>query len=316
MANFGFLCRRLLAVAAALCAGGLVSLASPVHAEKIEIIETDWSLEPRARVEFGVVNAQTATRDEDIILNGDAFTIRAQAAIVLEDDNTRLTLEADRIEVLRIDEDRNDLNRDRFTAQIDQEISEEVEVQARVRYFDDLVTPESADTDEISASARVTYEPERAHRLRVGASWREREYDRGTDGEQTHGSGPRVDAQYRHRLGRYHYATLDLRAESITSDDPRRGFERQSAKVSYTQPLTRDLRVRPALEFLNTRFDGRASDTGGRRRDQLVVPEVELHWWPGRWRVEAEARYIFASSNDAFREREGYRLTFSVGYVF
>ena len=316
MAQFGDLGRRLWAVAAALCACGLFSLAAPVHAEKIEIIETDWSLEPRARVEFGVVNAQSATRDGDIILNGDAFTIRTQAAIVLKDDNTRLTLEADRIEVLRIDEDRNDLNRDRVTAQIDQEISEDVEVQARIRYFDDLVTPESADTDEVSASARVTYEPERKHRVRVRASWREREYDRGTGGEQTHGSGPRVDAQYRHRFGRYHYATFDLRAESITSDDPRRGFERQSAKASYTQPLTRDLRVRPAIEYLNTRFDGRASDAGGRRRDQLVVPEVELHWWPGRWRVEAEARYIFASSNDAFREREGHRLTFSVGYVF
>ena len=316
MAKFGDLCRRLSAVAAALCACGLGSFATPVHAEKIEIIETDWSLEPRARVEFGVVNARSATRDEDIILNGDAFTIRAQAAIVLEDDNTRLTLEADRIEVLRLDEDRNDLNRDRITAQIDQEISDSVEIQARARYYDDLVTPESANTDEIQASARVTIEPERKHRVRVRASWREREYDNGTGGEQTHGSGPRVDAQYRHRFGRYHYATFDLRAESIDSDDPRRGFERQSVKVSYTQPLTRDLRVRPALEYLNTRFDGRASDAGGRRRDQLVVPELELHWWTGRWRVEAEARYIFAQSNVSIREREGHRLTFSVGYVF
>ncbi len=336
MAQFGELKRRILSVGAALCVGALACGGGIAHAQdveplpgvqsgaqpeakstpKTELIITDWELKPRARVEFGAINAQTATRDEDIIVNGDAFTVRAQAALVLEDDNTRVTLEADRIEAFRLDEDRRDFNRDRITAQIDQEISEDVEIQARIRYYDDLITAESADTDEIQASAQVTYEPERAHRVRLRGSWREREYDNGTGGVQTHGSGPRVDAQYRHRLGRYNYATFDLRAESIDSDDSQRGFERQSAKFSYTQPLTRDLRVRPALQYLRTQFDGRLSDTGARRTDHLVVPEIEAHWWPGKWRVEAEARYIFSDSNVATRVREGYRLTVSVGYVF
>ena len=34
------------------------------------------------------------------------------------------------------------------------------------------------------------------------------------------------------------------------------------------------------------------------------------------WRVEAEAKYVFFQSNESAREREGYRLTLSVGYVF
>ena len=33
-------------------------------------------------------------------------------------------------------------------------------------------------------------------------------------------------------------------------------------------------------------------------------------------RIEAEAKYIFSSSNDPLRDREGYRLSLSVGYVF
>jgi hypothetical protein len=284
-------------------------------AQDIEIIETDWQLEPSARVEVGAVSARSATRDEQIVLNGDAFTVRAQAALVLENDTTSVRFELDRIEVFRTDKDRRDVNRDRITLQIDQEISEDVDIQVRGRAYDDLITVESPDTDEIQGSVRVTYEPERKHRVRVRGTWRDREYDNGPL-EATTGEGPRVDAQYRHRFGRYHYATLDLRAESISSDDPRRGYSRQSARFSYTQPITRDLRVRPALEYLNTRFDGRLNEAGRQRWDRLFVPEVELHWWKGPWRVEAEAKYIFSGSNVEVREREGHRLTLSVGYVF
>ena len=315
MAQFGHLPRRLTAVCAAFGLGMAAFASTPAVAQSAKLIETDWELKPSARVEFGAVSAETATRDDSVIVNGDAFTIRAQAAIVIEDDNTRIRLEADRIEVLRLDDERDDISRDRITAEVNQEVSEAVEVQLRARYYDDLVTAESTDTDEIQGLVRVTYEPERAHRVRVRGSWREREYDQGTGG-QTEGHGPRVDAQFRHRLGRYLYVTVDLRAESIDSDDPRRGYSRESAKVSYTQPITPDLRVRPAIQYLRTHFDERLNEFGETRRDELVVPEVEMHWWPGKLRVEAEAKYIFSDSNLPARVREGYRLTLSVGYVF
>ncbi|MEL7198068.1 MAG: hypothetical protein AAGL10_07110 [Pseudomonadota bacterium] len=277
--------------------------------------DTGWKLDPEIRFELGAVSAETATRDEQFIVNGDAFTVRAQASLDLEDDNTRFRVEADRIEVIRLDEDRRDTNRDRLTVLVEQELDDNWQIQARARYYDDLVTAESADTDEIQGSVRVRYEKDRKHRVLVRTSWREREYDNGT-GPQTNGSGPRVDAQYRRRFGRYNYLTFDLRAEEINSDDPRRGYERESAKVSYTQPITPDLRVRPAIELLKTRFDNRVGSDGEDRSDTLVAPEIEAHYWPGPWRIEAEAKYIFSSSNLNSREREGYRLTLSVGYVF
>ncbi|MBV7265329.1 hypothetical protein [Erythrobacter ani] len=274
-----------------------------------------WVIEPKARVETTAISAQTATRDEQIVVAGDALTFRIQGGADIKDDNTRFRLQADRIEVVRLGEGRSNSNRDRFTAQFDQELSDALDIQVRGRYYDDLITVESSDTDELQGSVRVSYQPSRAHRFQLRGSWRDREYAN-RRGPETFGEGPRVDAQYRHRLGRYHYITFDLRAESISSDDPRRGHSRESAKVAYTQPITRDLRVRPAIELLKTRFDDRLAPDGEQRADELIAPELEVMWWPGPWRVEGEAKYIFSNSNLPSRDREGYRLTLTVGYVF
>lgn len=273
--------------------------------------EDEWALAPDARVEFSVISAQSSTRDEQLVVDGDAFTVRAQVGLDFEDENTRFRLEADRIEVFRLGEGRRDTARDRFTATFQQELDDDWEIELRGRVYDDFVTAESSDTSETQGSVAVTYEPVREHRARIRATWREREYADGGTGE-----GPRVDAQYRHRFGRYHYLTFDLRAEEISSDDPDRGYERQSARVSYTQPITPDLRVRPAIEYIRTDFDARMTAGGEPRSDRLLVPEIEAHYWPGRWRIEAEAKYIFSSSNQPTREREGYRLTLSIGYAF
>jgi hypothetical protein len=274
-----------------------------------------WQLEPDARVEVQTVSAQTTTRDNDLVIDGEAISLRGQLGVALERKGVRLRLEVDRIEVFRLGEDRRDIARDRISATLDTPLADDWDLQVQARHYDDVVSVESNDTDEWQGSARLTWEPRPAHRVRVRGTWREREYANGSLAETT-GQGPRVDAQYRRRFGRYHYLSFDLRAESIRSDDARRGYERDSAAVAYTRPITPDLRVRPAIQVIRTRFDGRFTDTGDRRRDSLVVPEVELLWWPGRWRVEAEAKYIFSGSNEPAREREGYRLSLSVGYVF
>lgn len=277
--------------------------------------EQGWRLEPDARIDVQVVSAQTTTRDEDLVIDGEALSVRGQIGLGIESKRTRLRLEADRIEVFRLGEDRRDVSRDRLTANIEHDLTDTLELQAQVRRYDDLVTVESADTDAWEYSGRVTFEPTRENRFRVQGTWRDRQYDNGA-GPATTGDGARVDAQYRRRFGAYHYLTLDLRTETIRSDDPQRGYERDSAGVAYTRPIGPDLRVRPAVEVIKTRFDGRIADNGALRRDRQIVPEIELQWWPGKWRVEAEAKYVFFSSNESLREREGYRLTLSVGYVF
>ncbi len=274
-----------------------------------------WQLKPDARIELQTVSAQTTTRDDDLVIDGEAFSLRGQLGLALENDRTRLRIEADRIEVFRLGEGRGDVSRDRLTATVEQDVTEDFELQLQARRYDDLVTVESADTDEWQGSVRLSYEPGRDHRFRLTGAWRDREYDNGA-APDTAGDGARFDAQYRYRFGPNEFIAFDLRTETIRSDDADRGFERDSAGVTYTRPIGPDLRVRPAIEVIKTRFDGRLTDTGALRRDRQVVPEVELLWWPGKWRIEAEAKYIFASSNDAMREREGYRLTLSMGYAF
>lgn len=277
--------------------------------------DSGWRLEPDARIEVQTVSAQTTTRDEDLVIDGEAISVRGQLGLALNSESTRFRLEADRIEVFRLGEDRRDISRDRLTATVQHDVTKTLEVQLQARRYDDLVTVESADTDEWQGSARVTFEPTRENRIRVAATWRDRQYDNGA-APATTGEGPRVDAQYRRRFGPYHYLAFDLRAENIRSDDPQRGYERESVGVAYTRPVAKDLRVRPAVDLIKTRFDGRIADNGALRRDRQIVPEVELLWWPGKWRIEAEAKYVFFNSNENQREREGYRLTLSVGYAF
>lgn len=279
-----------------------------------------WQLDPFARVEAGLVASESSDDEDQLIVNGDGGYLRLQAGIGLEDEDTEFRFDADRIFVERFGSatGRDHYDRDRLTATFAQELNDDWEVQLRGRVYDDLVSIESADTDEAQGAVQVTYEPERAHRFRVSGTWRERHYDDGAgpDGTASHGDGPRFDAEYRHRLGRYHYVNFDLRAEEIDSDNPIRNFTRKSAGVSYTQPIVDDLRVRPAVELRKTRFDGRLTPDDEARRDTSVVPEVEVLWWLGNWRIEAEAKYIITSSNDPLREREGHRLSFSIGYAF
>ena len=277
--------------------------------------EKGWTLAPDARIDVQTISAQTTTRDEDLVIDGEALSVRGQIGLGIESKRTRVRIEADRIEVFRLGEDRRDISRDRLTANIEHDLTDTLELQAQVRRYDDLVTVESPDTDGWEYSARATFEPTRENRFRVQGTWRERQYDNGADPATT-GDGARIDAQYRRRFGPYHYLAFDLRTETIRSRDPQRGYERDSAGVAYTRPIGPDLRVRPAIDIIKTRFDARIADDGALRRDRQIVPEIELLWWPGPWRIEAEAKYIFFASNESQREREGYRLTLSVGYVF
>ncbi len=232
--------------------------------------EQGWTLEPDARIDVQTISAQTTTRDEDLVIDGEALSVRGQIGLGIESKRTRVRLEADRIEVFRLGEDRRDISRDRLTANIEHDVTDTLELQAQVRRYDDLVTVESADADAWEYSGRVTFEPTQENRFRLQGTWRERQYDNGADPATT-GDGARIDAQYRRRFGPYHYLAFDLRTETIRSGDPQRGYERDSAGVAYTRPIGPDLRVRPAIDIIKTRFDGRIADDGALRRDRQVA---------------------------------------------
>lgn len=302
---------------AALAGLAIAGVHSPAAAQEAG---DGWTLDPFARIELGVVFSESEDRDDELIINGDGGYLRGQVGVSIGDEKTEVRLEADRIEVERFGSStgRDRFNRDRLSAGITQKLGDDWEVELRGRIYDDLVSVEATDTDETQVSARVEFEPEQAHRFTLRGTWRDREYDdgQGPGGTSSTGEGGRVDFEYRHRLGRYHYINFDLRAEEITSDNPLRSYTREFASISYTQPITSDLRVRPALEVRQTNFGGRLAPGAELREDTQIVPEVEVLWWTGNWRMEAEAKYIFSDSNDPVRDRQGYRFSMSVGYVF
>lgn len=310
-----FAVKRAIIAAFAVLGAGL--LAMPAHAQDDE---TGWKLDPFARVELGVVTSESSDREDELIIVGDGGYARGQVGVEVENEATTFRLEADRIQVERFGNatGRQRYDRDRFTASVAQKLGDDWEVRVQGRVYDDLVSVESSDTDEVQASIRIEYEPVLDHRVRATVTWREREYEdtAGPNGTASEGEGIRVDLDYRHRIGRYHYVNVDLRGEEINSDNPDRSYTRETASISYTRPITDDLRVRPAIELRHTEFQGRMTPTGDPRDDTQIVPEIEFLWWPGPWRIEAEAKYIFSSSNDPLRDREGYRLSLSVGYVF
>ncbi|RIV83870.1 hypothetical protein D2V07_15405 [Aurantiacibacter zhengii] len=305
------------ALAAAIVMLTILLPALPVQAQSDE---GDWELDPYARIEVGMVTSQSRDRDDELIIVGDGGYLRGQVGVELKDDSTSITLEADRIQVERFGNatGRDRYDRDRFTASVEQELGDDWAIRLQGRVYDDLVSVESSDTDEVQASIRIEYQPVLDHRVRATVTWREREYadTDGPGGTASEGDGVRVDVDYRHRIGRYHYVGVDLRTEEIDSDNPERAYTRESASLSYTRPITDNLRVRPAIELRHTQFRGRMTPGGIPRDDTQIVPEVEFLWWPGPWRIEAEAKYLFGTSNDPLRTREGYRLSLSVGYVF
>jgi hypothetical protein len=116
--------------------------------------DSGWKLEPDARIEVLTISAQTTTRDNDLVIDGEAISLRGQVGLALNSKRTRLRVGADRIEVFRLGEGRRNTSRDRLTASVEHDITAKLELQLQARRCDDLVTVESADSDEWQGSAR------------------------------------------------------------------------------------------------------------------------------------------------------------------
>ena len=100
------------------------------------LAEDSWKLNPDARIEVQTVSAQTTTRDEDLVIDGEAISLRGQVGLALENKTTRLRVEADRIQVFRLGEGRSDLSRDRLTATLEHDLTETLDVQLQARRYD------------------------------------------------------------------------------------------------------------------------------------------------------------------------------------
>ncbi|WP_427969102.1 hypothetical protein [Altererythrobacter sp.] len=205
------------------------------------------------------------------------------------------------------------------TIQLTHQVSEEIELRMRARRVENIAVLETlATADQSSADARLQWE-RGDDRIRLSAQYREREYDLSTPAK---GHGYRLDAQYSRRLGSYHWIRLDLRHEEMDSkDSPRRSYRRSGARIKYSLPIAKRLRVRPSLEYREWKYDSRIArgdPDGSLREDSFVAPGVDIAW--GRdsrgLYASASAEYRLRKSNDERYGDDAIRVGLRIGYRF
>lgn len=216
------------------------------------------------------------------------------------------------------DDDRDGLETFVGRLHVTHQISDEVEVRAHARRFENIAVLEAFSADQTSLGARLQWQRGN-DRVRVTGEYRERDYDTRISGDS---DGFSAGVQYNRRLGSYHWVRFDLRADQNESiDEPRRSYDRRVARVKYSVPIAKRLRFRPSLEYREWDYDARIArgdPNGDLRRDSFVAPAVELAW--GRSSrglyATASAQYRFKQSNDERFDDDAIRVGVRVGFRF
>jgi hypothetical protein len=262
----------------------------------------------------GVAADSIDDEEEDIARS--ALIGRGAIGYVLEQGSGELRIEASSAYYEYLDEGRDHRWSNGIEAEYLADVGRDWRAGVGLEYDTNLATVEFGSTDQLQARGMLEYEPNRANRARFHAGWRERSYD---DLQDSSGSGPFAELDYRYRFGRYHYLTAEMRYERIDSDHQIRDFDRIAFSTFYTHPLSRDARLRGGVMVRHTDFRNRPvlEHPGESRRDWLIMPEIELLYDVSRdWRLETELRYINRRSNDPDFDREGYRAEVSLVYDF
>ena len=204
------------------------------------------------------------------------------------------------------------------SATLTQKLSRNVALELRARRAQNIAVLEALSADQAALGAQVAWESGK-DRIRLGAEWRQHQYDTQVPGK---GEGVRVEAQYNRRLGPYHWLRIDLRHEDMESKNaPVRSFERQVARLKYSLPMSRQIRLRPSVEWRQWKYDARIAQgdpQGERRRDHYWAPALDLSWGRetrGFYGV-ASGEYRLRSSNDLRFGSDALRLGLRVGYRF
>lgn len=292
---------------------GAVLAATPLAAQEDENVEID----PWAQLQFRLVQSDLDF-DEGEDIDSSGFSLRARVGVDVEPSpSTRIRIEADASQYEYHDEDRDDRTSYGAAVQIAQDLSEEVEIRLRLRHVENVALLEASSADQSSASVRLQWQKGN-DRVRVYADYRIRDYDLTAP---ANGEGWRVAAQYNRRIGSYHWLRFDLRHEKMNSDNsPRRNFERTVARVKYSLPIAKRVRVRPSLEYRSWSYSdriARGDPQNDLRKDSYVAPGVEVTY--GRSKgvyATASAQYRLRSSNDIRYDFDAVRVGVTVGVRF
>lgn len=293
---------------------GALALAAPALGQEgaAQPIEFDALIELR-----GVESDLNFDEGEDIDSSGIGARVRLGAEY-RPAQNTEIRIEGEaRIFEFR-DEDRGSLDSAIGRLTVTQQISDELHIRAHVRRYENIAVLEAFSADQTSVGGRVQWERGN-DRVRLDADYREREYDTRLPGN---GDGYRLSGQYNRRFGPYHWLRFDLSHEDIESDNaPRRSYDRQVARVKYSHPVHKRIRLRPSLEYRQWDYDARIArgdPEGDLRRDSYVAPAIEIsagRATRGLYGL-ASAEYRIRTSNDERFDDNAIRIGVRLGYRF
>lgn len=175
-----------------------------------------------------------------------------------------------------------------------------------------VLTLERRSTDQAGFAARLRMEPG-DHRIILGAGTRRRWYD----DSAARSWAPFVEAEYRYRLGSWHFIQLEARKEWIDSDVNRLDYHRLAVSAFYTRPLNRGTRIRAGVTHRRWSWGERFTPAGEKRRDRLWLPQLRLsHEVGGDIELELDARRVVRRSNDDGFDRVGSRIAATVRKTF
>ncbi len=294
----------------ALAALAMLTLGSPAQAQAVYGPVDD---EAKAGWEGEVaVSATYAKRDRDLISDYDRSGLGAQAVIgyrLPAGNTTSVRIEAE-AEVDKYNESFGG------TVELAQKLSEAVTVSIAASTYQDRLTLESFKTDQ--AAVRIGIEVKAGStRIEGYARHRWRDYDDLAGGT---GKGWQFGSVLRERFGSYHWAEARLSHEQIDDNRGRHGFQRTSAGLDYSHPLTKRLRLRPSLDYREWTYQGRYVAnlvTNPRQKDRLIRPELGLSWGKTKGLfARGSAAWDFYRSNDPRFTGNGPRLQLVAGYRF
>lgn len=216
------------------------------------------------------------------------------------------------------DEDRDDRTVYGAGIEVNQKVTEEIEVRVHARRIENIGTVEALSADQTNVGARLQWQKGN-DRMRVSVEYLAREYDLRTP---VNGDGVRVAAEYNRRLGSYHWLRFNARFEDIESEaSPRRSHERFVARIKYSVPIAKRLRFRPSIEYRAWKYDDRIARGDpdlDLREDNYVAPRLELAYGRSDRGIfgEANVEYRLRSSNDIRFGLDAIRVGARIGYRF
>ena len=298
---------------AALALAALADGGASDKGDEVSVPAAGSRITPGLQLATRLIAAEAQVGVEDETIDRDAIAFLAVPSLSWTDGAAEIGFRNTLTRIEYLDEARSDRwqNLARLSGRLD--ITDRTGVTLFGERSDNLFVAEFTSADEWEAGAEIEHHIDKANRLQLGASWRERRYD---DAGRTSGSGVRIDGEYRYRFAANHYAYLRARHERIGSADARRDLSRWIAEASYQRPIARDWRAGADLGFQRLEFTGRQIASGGMRTDDIVTPQVNMTYSPGAWRIAARARYAFRNSSDPAFDRSGYRLELEVRYAF